>query len=206
MPRRPRAIALDLGGVLVDVDKAHLAAFGASDVVDDAFHGAHHEAVTVGSIDGDAFALAAVASLRTSGVCADVEQVKRAWARVVSWRPGALALVSACVASLPTTVWSNIDPIHWTVLGPALAAHGLQPTTSFAVGAAKPDPRFFAAALRETQALLPDRLEPADVFFVDDRDDNVNAARACGVDAVVCTSVAAVRALLLDRGVIPPSR
>jgi putative hydrolase of the HAD superfamily len=58
---------------------------------------------------------------------------------------------------------------------------------------AKPDPRCFGAALDRLGA------EPADVFFIDDRADNVAAASAVGIRAFRFTSAGAVRAWLAPR-------
>jgi putative hydrolase of the HAD superfamily len=55
---------------------------------------------------------------------------------------------------------------------------------------AKPDPRCFRAALDMLGA------EPADVFFTDDRVDNVAAASALGIRAIRFTTAGALRALL----------
>jgi hypothetical protein len=41
-------------------------------------------------------------------------------------------------------------------------------------------------------------------LFLDDRADNVAAARAIGIDAVVVVGVAAAREVLGQRGVLPP--
>ena len=104
----------------------------------------------------------------------------------------AVALLAACAARVTTHVWSNTDPIHWRVLGPAIDDVVAHAATSFRLRAAKPDDRFYRAALRG--------LDPARVLFLDDRDDNVAAARAVGIDAVVCTSVDDAKAWLRVRG------
>jgi FMN phosphatase YigB (HAD superfamily) len=190
-PNEP-VVAFDLGGVLVDVDKRHLAMLGAPDVVDRGFHGPHHDAATVGDLDEDGFARAIVAALNSDGVTVDVAAAHALWARVVSFRPGATALLAACAARTTTHVWSNTDPIHWRVLGPAIDGVVAHAASSFRVRAAKPDPRFYRLALA---GIAPER-----VLFLDDRADNVAAARALGIDAVVCTSVDDARAHLRARG------
>ncbi len=50
---------------------------------------------------------------------------------------------------------------------------------SYALGVAKPDPAYFEAILAQLGAV------PAEVAFVDDRADNVEAARGLGIRAVV---------------------
>jgi putative hydrolase of the HAD superfamily len=181
------AVAFDLGGVVVDVVKDGLAAF--SDV--DAFFGARHDAFSVGALDADAY-LAAVA--HDVGAAADV--VGAAWSRVVSWSPGGLALLAATCRWTRVLVWSNTDPLHWQVLGDDILAAGVAAAdvfVSFRLGVEKPDPRFFARALAAAG------LDAKDVVYLDDRADNVAAARGLGVDAVVVKGVAAAAAVLAGR-------
>ena len=64
------------------------------------------------------------------------------------------------------------------------------------LGIAKPDPRIFAHLL-ETH-----RLEPDALLFVDDRDDNVAAARRVGIDGVVFEGATRLRADLARRGLL----
>ena len=63
---------------------------------------------------------------------------------------------------------------------------------------AKPDPAIYR--------LLLDRfsVEPARTFFTDDVQQNVDAARAVGLDAVLFTGAARLRAQLTGREVLPP--
>lgn len=179
--RRPRLVAFDLGGVVVDVDKDHLAAFGAADAVAAAFFGDRHDALSVGALSGDAYCAAVAADLGAS-----VDAVRDAWARVVRWRPGGRELIAEVAAQASTAIWSNTDPIHWQALGLDDDRH-----TSFRLQVMKPDPRFFAAALGGRAG--------ADVVYVDDRADNVAAAVEFGVDAVVVTSVDDARAAIFAR-------
>ena len=53
---------------------------------------------------------------------------------------------------------------------------------SYELGAAKPDPAYFRAVL---DALSADGVEAGEVFFVDDRADNVASARSLGIRAEV---------------------
>jgi 2-haloacid dehalogenase len=61
-------------------------------------------------------------------------------------------------------------------------------------GVAKPDPRIFEIVRARTGHDL------ADLVFVDDRQDNVTAAAAAGMDAVLFTDAAALRRDLRTRG------
>ncbi|GGD07869.1 HAD family hydrolase [Aquisalinus flavus] len=61
----------------------------------------------------------------------------------------------------------------------------------------KPDPRIYAIALERMGN--PD---PAEVLFIDDRQDNVDAAIAAGMKAVHFTDAAALRAALGEAGLL----
>lgn len=67
-------------------------------------------------------------------------------------------------------------------------------------GVAKPDPRIFA--------ILLDRygVEPGDAVFVDDRRDNVEAARALGLHGLVFTDAATLRTDLERLGLLEAAR
>ena len=65
---------------------------------------------------------------------------------------------------------------------------------SFRLHAAKPERAIYEAAARLAGA------PPAEIFFVDDRVDNVDGALAAGFDAVQFTSAPDLRAQLARRG------
>lgn len=176
-----RVVAFDLGGVLVDVVKAHLDVFG------DACFGDRHDAFAIGRIAADDWVAA---------VAGDVDEgrdvVRAAWERVVRWSPGGLALLRATASLGPVRVWSNIDPIHWRVLQESLGtSFDDVATLSFRCGFLKPDPRFYAAALGDDDS--------RDVLFLDDRSENVAAACAVGIDAVVVGGVNEAAAAIAAR-------
>ena len=188
--RHRRVVAFDLGGVVVDVNKQVLAPLGPPDVVERAFFvDGRHDRLTVGELSGEAFiALAA----RDLGLRDDV--VRAAWASMVSFSAGGLALVADVAAVAAIAVWSNTDPVHWSVLGDGLVPHAVDIATSFSIGAMKPQPLYFARAL----ARLDHRDD--DVVFVDDRAENVAAARAAGVEAYRVDGVFETRSLLRSLG------
>ncbi|OGQ13365.1 MAG: hypothetical protein A2138_12975 [Deltaproteobacteria bacterium RBG_16_71_12] len=185
-------VAFDLGGVLVDVE--HAAAARALDVplseIERAFFsGGIHDAVTVGALDGQAFVAAAARALAR-----DVAAVADAWAAIVQVRADGRALVEECLAAgLAVVLWSNTDPIHLARMAQALPPVPLD-HVSFVLGAQKPDPEFFRRGLA--------RLGRSPVF-VDDRADNVAAARALGIRAHVVRGPAEARAALAREGLLP---
>jgi FMN phosphatase YigB (HAD superfamily) len=190
----PRVVAFDLGGVVVDVDHGVLAGLGPRVREEEALFGdARHDALTVGALDGEAFVAAAAAALDE-----DVDVVARRWREVVRFADGGLALLEATARVCPVAVWSNTDPLHWGELGPALEAIAVDVAPSFRLGAMKPADHYFRRALARLG------VDPGEVLVLDDRADNVAAARAIGIDAVVVVGVAAAREVLLQRGVLPP--
>jgi HAD superfamily hydrolase (TIGR01509 family) len=70
---------------------------------------------------------------------------------------------------------------------------------SYQVGALKPDPRTYRAAL---QAL---GVAPDEAVFIDDAPDNVDGARALGIDAILFRGVPALMDALRVRGLPVPS-
>jgi FMN phosphatase YigB (HAD superfamily) len=174
-----RVVAFDLGGVVVDVDKSVLRG------LDDAFFtGSDHDQMSVGTIDGATFIERVARRADISSV--DVEAM---WRQVVHFSAGGAELIASTSKRCAVAVWSNTDPIHWSALhtqSSVLSGCTLSP--SFAVGAMKPSPAFFQRA----RATLGD----AHVLFLDDRSDNVAAARALGIDAHVVVGVDAAAAAI----------
>lgn len=94
---------------------------------------------------------------------------------------------------------SNTNPIHWRFF-----MDGRFPTLneifeveigSFHVGAMKPDPVIYHAAIKRAGV-------PAEqIFFTDDREENIAGAIACGIDAVLFTETATLEADLRSRGI-----
>jgi putative hydrolase of the HAD superfamily len=67
---------------------------------------------------------------------------------------------------------------------------------SFDIGVMKPDAKIYSAAARLAG------VQPAEIFFTDDRADNVAAAKAAGWDAVVFESTGQLSRELRQRGVL----
>lgn len=196
--RRRRVVAFDLGGVVVDVDKSVLAQLGPPDLVERAFFvGDRHDRLTTGDLSADEFVAAAAAVLGR-----DVDVVRSAWAQMVAFSAGGLELVNDVAAVADIAVWSNTDPVHWHVLAGPLSAVAVDVATSFCIGAMKPQPTYFARALQRLTAHGHDVADGENVVFVDDRADNVAAARLAGIDAHCVQGVAMTRALLTSLGVL----
>ena len=96
-------------------------------------------------------------------------------------------------------ILSNTCPPHWDFVSAGRYAilNGTfeQHVLSYEVGAMKPDAAIYKAAIDRAGV-------PADrVFFVDDRLENVEGARAAGIDAVLFTTASQLARDLRSRGV-----
>ncbi|MGA5407457.1 HAD family hydrolase [Streptomyces lavendulocolor] len=108
----------------------------------------------------------------------------------------------ALVGELAATGWrlallSNIPPElagHYEERHTAWLRHFDVRAFSCRTGHAKPDPAAYAWCLRALAA------PPRDVLFVDDREENVAAARAAGLRGVLFTGAAGLRAALREEG------
>lgn len=100
-------------------------------------------------------------------------------------------------AGLRLGVLSNTSAAHWQFCRARFRLLELfhLSALSFEIGAMKPAPQIYAAAAEMAGAA------PAEIFFTDDRPENVAAARAAGWDAVVFESAAQFGDSLRERGV-----
>jgi FMN phosphatase YigB (HAD superfamily) len=184
-------VALDLGGVIVDVSREiAMATIGVGDVDFNKgfFHGDDHDRLTTGHLDGEEH-LSRVA--RRLG--RPVHDVRASWAAMVEVMPDGAALVRELLAAGHRVhLWSNTDTIHLDKIVRALPPGLVVETASFHLGAAKPSAEFF----RRARALG----EPA--LYLDDRPDFVAAAAAIGVRAAVAVGPAEARARLRSSGLL----
>jgi HAD superfamily hydrolase (TIGR01509 family) len=103
--------------------------------------------------------------------------------------PGIRPLLAEVRASHRIAILSNAFFGHWDCFeGSELYRLFEEPMSSHLLGAAKPSPAAFEAALRRLRA------EPERVVFIDDKHANVEAARAMGMHGIVTDSVATTRA------------
>ena len=100
-------------------------------------------------------------------------------------------------AGIPLGVLSNTSQAHWEFCRRrfrVLEVFQLY-ALSFEIGVMKPDPRIYAESARLAG------VAPHEIFFTDDRPDNVVAAREAGWDAVVFESARQLSGELRRRGV-----
>ncbi len=204
MTQTPRRwVAFDLGGVLYDTEVERFAlaagqAFGCTEpqLVKATFTSGLWHQVETGALDGEGFLRGLLGEL---GIAADpqaLETLRRGWLDILALRPGVPALLDRLRA--PAVVWSNTDPIHGgSVRDASPLGRRLQGWYfSCELGVEKPSAVFFQRALEHMGCM------PARVCYVDDRPDNVAAARSLGVDAFLASSLAGVETGLACRGLL----
>jgi putative hydrolase of the HAD superfamily len=102
-------------------------------------------------------------------------------------------------SGIPLGILSNTCNSHWQLATDGrfaiLPGAFKKLVLSYKVGAIKPDPRMFIAAI-ETAGVPPEK-----IFYTDDIAGHVEAARKAGIDAVLFTGVDALEQELLKRGV-----
>jgi len=109
-----------------------------------------------------------------------------------------LPLVAGLIGRVKLGVLSNINPVHarWIRERLPILKTFDAILLSCEVRAAKPDPRFYRAAL---EAL---RVPPSRTLFFDDMEAYVEAARASGIRAEVFSTASAFAKTLSDLGVV----
>ena len=125
-----------------------------------------------------------------------------AWRDIFTPVPAALSALHRLEPDVAPVLVSNTNALHWEgVLRVAPDLPHLVPlrALSFEVGAAKPDPAHFFAALARAGARSEDAL------YADDRPELVEAARALGIDGFVVTDPDLLASELRDRGFVAPS-
>jgi putative hydrolase of the HAD superfamily len=101
-------------------------------------------------------------------------------------------------ASFPIGILSNTCPAHWRFICQRFTViRQYFPTAvlSFEVGSMKPEPVIYRHAISRAGVAAEQ------IFYVDDRQEHVAAARLSGIDAHLYESACGVYRLLLERGV-----
>lgn len=200
---RTRAVLWDFGHTLVDWDPRRLyrTLLDSDDAVEDflggvcttVWHAAHDRGVSM-------------AENRRALIAEhpDKAELITAWETrwddmFDGWVEGMEAIVAALESSsvlqygltnLPAEKWPHIQAAY-----PAIARF-TDVVVSGEEGLIKPDERIYEITAQRLG------LDPAGVLFFDDRQDNIDAARAFGFDAERFESAAQVRAALTTRGVL----
>lgn len=203
MQAKTSAVVFDLGNVVVHVDfglalkawSAHsrlsAEALRTAFRIDDAYH--RHEN---GALSPDDY----FAYLRTTlALDCDLDAVRAGWNGIF---PGAIETTLALIdqlqaAGLPCYALSNTNATHVQELRrafPGMLERFRHVFTSHEIGHRKPHPQAF----RHVERTLA--LPPGELLFFDDLQENVDAATACGWQAVLVKEPGDVREALTARG------
>ena len=200
MPATPAydALIFDLGGVIVPHDNAVLAARlvsrCASPDAAERLSGLAHAASygngqrTIGQLHG--------VLVEDLGYDGDWAQFVEDWCCHLSLDADMMAFVERLGELHRVMLFSNTNQEHWDhVVGLSGGRLGrLEAYLSHEIGDSKPALSAFELVAAKAG------VDPARCLFIDDRQDNVEAARRAGFHAEVFTSQAALEALLRDAG------
>jgi len=185
-----RFVLFDIGGVLCDVDldraRRRCLELGYEEAV---YHAVEASGAKLGGDRGSldiAGMLAAVRGHAEAARALTEADLVDFWGAVVRWRPYVPWLIEH--VTVPYGVLSVIDPIHAKALGPLQGADPL--VYSYEIAALKPHPLAYTAAIDRCP------VPPEDIRFIDDRADNVAAAREAGIDAHQVTDLATIKKAL----------
>ncbi len=137
---------------------------------------------------------------RETGTRPDFDRLRLAACDIFSVHVGTKRVLSQVLAAgYRLGLLSNTNEMHWNYF--ARGRFAMIPTAfeqvvlSFEVGAIKPEPAIYEAAVERAG------VSPNEIFFTDDVVGHVDGARALGIDAVQFTTPAALLDALIERGV-----
>lgn len=184
------ALLFDVGGVVVRIDFgrvftrwAALAGCDAALLRERFSHDLPYQRHERGEIDAAAY----FASLRGSlGIALDDAPLLGGWNTIfVEEMPGISDLLARLAPRIPLYAFANTNHAHWTQFEKQFApvmSHFRKVFTSCALGLRKPEPAAFAHVVSAIGV-------PANrILFFDDTLENVEGARACGLQALHVTS------------------
>ncbi len=198
-----RAILLDLGKVLVDFDVRE---FGRRILPRAGITGEELRAMIAaddlalryetGAVDDDEFHRELCRRMKTEIPRAEFNE---AWTSIFLPQPLVPeAVIESLARRAPLWIVSNTNKAHFDFIAGryGFLRHFQGWILSHEVGAVKPDRRIFELALHRA------RIEPCEALFVDDRPENVEAARALGIDAFLFMGLATFCEELAARGLL----
>ena len=201
-PERLRNVVFDIGWVLVrlnyrpllDFLQTHGAALADRDAV---MRGIRLEDHETGRLPGQGL-LERLRGLTRKTVSLEETRVK--WLDMFELEPAMIELAHRLSEHYRVFLLSNIGDLHWAHLAREYRLHGVGhgALPSYVAGVMKPHPQIYAEAERRFA------LEPSATVFIDDRADNVAAARTRGWHGIVHRdhgrTLAGLRALGLTDG------
>ncbi|NIL98877.1 MAG: HAD-IA family hydrolase [Planctomycetales bacterium] len=197
-------IYFDLGNVLLRFSRqrqfqqmAEVAGIAPEEVRQTVMEGGLYVLYETGAIDDDEFF---ERFCEATGARCDVQQLQRAGSDIFWANPSMIPVVAALwSAGYRLGILSNTCGAHWEWIRDGrfglLPGYFEQIVLSYEVGVMKPGREIYEAAADKA------RLRPAEIFYMDDLEENVRGARQVGLDAVVYTSTPALVNDLRQRGV-----
>jgi HAD superfamily hydrolase (TIGR01509 family) len=204
--RRPKAILWDLGGVLIEVDldasrglwNRHTGLDGT--YFDDAFFESKLWAqMVIGEVDASGIMSSIDGFLeRVGGQPVSSAVLTDIWNACLRPRSQVVELIRLGAEQAETGVLSDTDLIHADYIQRTAGFFDVVKawTFSFEVGKRKPHPSIYIEALARLGA------DPKQTLFIDDRIENVNGARAIGMDSVLYRDTEELRTQLQRRGLL----
>ena len=122
------------------------------------------------------------------------EEFVHIYTNIFTLKDEVAALVEEIADRFTVSIISNTDVLHFDYLlqtYPVMAIF-TQPTTSFRVGALKPDAKIYWTALNALGAA------PTETFFIDDKEENVTAAKKLAMNAMLYSDAASILKILRD--------
>jgi len=204
LPHPPLVVFFDLGGVVVDVDLQQARSTWASTLntsesdFDRVFlNSGIKDAMDRGKITRSE-ALGELSALCTPTVGEDL--IIRCWTSAITARPEVSELVREVARNARCAVISNTDPLHAayieseTGIGAAIERW----VYSYQAGSMKPESGILRLALQHLA------VHPEDALLIDDRVENLVAARSLGMDGLHYDNFESVRRGLAARGLLGP--
>ncbi len=146
-----------------------------------------------GRLDGPGL----IERIRTLAPRASAEDLRQHWLEMFAPREDMMRLARQVMPHHGVYLLSNVGDLHWDQLvnqyGVDSLGHGALP--SFQAGVMKPDTAIYAQAEKKFA------LVPATTVFIDDRPENIEAARARGWHGIVHRNFNDTREALLRLGV-----
>ena len=204
MPNKPRFLYFDLGNVLLKFDHeiacrqmAAVAGITPERVREIAIEGELFDGYETGDISGDQYY---EMFCEQSGTRADYGDLRLAASEIFELNAPTCALVAQLKSARHRLgILSNTNEAHWEYIrgrGYGVVENCFEIyALSFELRSMKPAQEIYLAAAELAG------VSPGEIFFVDDRPENVAGALAAGFDAVQFTTVAALAADLRRRDV-----
>ncbi len=187
MKQEIKLVAFDLGNVMVDVQEhipasklARLSGQPEDRVFEEVFSPEKKAGFESGKVSWADHASAAIRSL---GIPVSEPELRRIYHESLIPDEAVLGIVSEVAEKMQITIASNTSEPHWEWAQENLpfASRFDPPILSYQVGAMKPDAEFYEALIERSG------FEPSEIFFTDDRPENIDGARSLGITAFLFT-------------------